>query len=100
MGTSTPVRDKLETMLRDTLSPMHLEIQDDSHKHAGHAGSRPQGETHFRVTVVSMAFAGESRVNRQRRVYAVLKPLLDEHVHALQLFTYTPEEYSSNLHNV
>jgi BolA protein len=71
---------------------VRLEIVDDSHRHAGHAGARPEGETHFSVTVVSAAFAGLSRVDRQRRVHAALAAELRTRVHALALRTLTPDE--------
>lgn len=71
---------------------MRLEIVDESHKHEGHAGWRPGGETHFRVRVVAPCFRGESRVGRQRMVYEALAEELADRVHALQLTTLTPEE--------
>jgi BolA protein len=69
-----------------------LVVHDDSGRHAGHAGARPGGESHFRLEIVSSAFAGESRVARQRRVYALLADELQSGVHALQLTTLTPDE--------
>jgi BolA protein len=86
------VADRIRQKLSAALAPTRLAIHDDSHRHAGHAGSRPEGETHFRVEIVSPIFAGESRVARQRRVYAVLAEEMAERVHALQLTTLTPEE--------
>lgn len=82
-------------LLADAFTPTHLEITDDSHRHAGHAGARPEGETHFRVVLVSEHFKGESRVARQRKVYATLQQLLATRVHALQLALFTPEEYAA-----
>ena len=82
----------IEEKLRAALTPARLEIRDDSHKHAGHAGWREGGETHFHVTVVSAAFDGQTRVARQRRVYEVLAAELADSVHALQLVTRTPDE--------
>ena len=65
----------------------------DIHKHAGHSGARPGGETHFSVRVVSESFAGVSRVERQRRVYAALADLMKpDGIHALALTTLTPAE--------
>ena len=72
--------------------PERLEIVDESDQHAGHAGHRPGGETHFRVDIVAAAFEGETRVARQRRVYQVLAEELADRVHALALSTRTPEE--------
>jgi BolA family transcriptional regulator, general stress-responsive regulator len=86
------VADRIRAKLTLALQPTRLEIHDDSHRHAGHAGSRPGGESHFRLEIVSPAFAGETRLARQRRVYAVLAEELREAVHALQLTTLTPEE--------
>jgi BolA family transcriptional regulator, general stress-responsive regulator len=82
----------IEQKLTDALAPTRLAIVDESHRHAGHAGARPEGETHFRVEVVSAAFAGRSRVARQRLVYAALAEELRTRVHALALTTLTPEE--------
>jgi BolA protein len=63
-----------------------------SHRHAGHAGARPEGETHFAVKITSAAFAGLSRVARQRLVYETLKDELASRVHALSLTTLTPDD--------
>ena len=84
--------ERIERKLTEQLAPARLEIEDQSHKHAGHSGWREGGETHFRVMVVAAAFAGESRVARQRRVYEILAEEMTERVHALSLVTLTPEE--------
>lgn len=86
------VAETIEQKLTQALAPQRLKIVDDSEKHKGHAGYREGGETHFRVEIVSQAFAGESRVARQRRVYGILAEELAGRVHALQLTTLTPEE--------
>lgn len=86
------VADSIADKLRRSLAPTRLEIVDDSARHEGHAGWRPGGETHFRVEVVSPAFAGKSRVERHRLVNAVLAEELSGPVHALQVKTLTPEE--------
>lgn len=86
------VRDAIERNLQESLRPARLAIEDESHRHAGHAGARPEGETHFRLTVVAEAFAGKSRVERQRMVYAALKDLMATRIHALSLATLTPSE--------
>jgi BolA protein len=78
--------------LTDSLSPTKLEIVDDSHKHAGHAGARPEGESHFSVTIVSQAFEGKSRVQRQRLVYQAISEEMSECIHALSLQTLAPGE--------
>ena len=86
------VADTIERKLTQALAPLRLRIVDDSEKHRGHAGYREGGETHFRVEVVAEAFAGQTRVARQRRVYDILAEELAAGVHALQLKTLTPEE--------
>jgi BolA protein len=89
MGTvAQAIRGKLEAALQ----PRRLEIVDESHLHAGHAGARPGGETHFRITLVSARFAGEGRVARQRLVYAALAEELKTRIHALSLTTLAPDE--------
>lgn len=86
------VRDSIEQYLRESLRPTRLEIEDQSYRHAGHAGARPEGETHFHVIVVADVFTGKSRVERQRMVYAALKELMASRIHALSLATLTPAE--------
>lgn len=86
------VRRAMEDKLRAAFAPTRLDITDDSHRHAGHGGARPEGETHFSVKIVSTAFAGQNRVTRQRAVYAALAQELETRVHALALTTLTPEE--------
>jgi len=71
---------------------MELIIEDESRKHAGHTGARPEGETHFRVRIVSAAFADLSRVERQRRVHDALKEELKTRIHALTLQILSPDE--------
>lgn len=85
-------RDRIETKLNAAFEPAELAVRDDSEKHRGHAGYRPDGETHFHVRIVSPAFEGQNRVARQRAVYRVLKDELTERVHALSLETLTPAE--------
>jgi BolA protein len=82
------IRDKLTSRF----APTRLVILDESHRHAGHAGARPGGETHFAVTVVSSAFAGLNRVARQRLVYETLADELATQVHALSLTTRADDE--------
>ena len=86
------IRDQIEYKLVQNLSPVRLVVNDESHRHAGHAGADPRGESHFSVTVVSAAFAGKSRVDRQRMVYGLLDAELKDRVHALSLTTLTPDE--------
>lgn len=82
----------IERKLMEALAPARLAITDDSHLHAGHAGSRPGGETHFTVEIVSERFRGLPRVARQRLVYAALADELQGPVHALALKTLAPGE--------
>ncbi|MEK0083388.1 BolA family protein [Benzoatithermus flavus] len=86
---------QLRTSLERALAPEHLEIVDESVRHHGHAGWRPEGETHFRVLVVSAVFAGRSRLERQRMVHAAAAGLLRERIHALSIRALTPEEAAS-----
>jgi BolA protein len=86
--------ETIRTKLEAAFSPQELVIEDESHRHAGHAGARPGGETHFRVAIVSAAFDGLGRVERQRRVHAVLAEELKAQVHALSLKLATPGEAS------
>lgn len=76
------------------LKPIRFELVDDSHKHAGHAGARPEGETHFRILVVSAAFEGKSRIARQQMVYGLLREEFARGLHALAMSTLTPAEDS------
>lgn len=86
------VADRIRAKLTAGLQPARLVIRDESHRHAGHAGARPEGESHFHVEVVSAAFAGAGRVARQRRVYELLAEEMAGPIHALALTTLTPEE--------
>lgn len=86
------VADTIRRKLTQRFAPTSLEIEDQSHLHAGHEGARPGGETHFAVTIVSAAFAGHSRVARQRLVYEALADELATNVHALSLTTLAPDE--------
>ena len=89
MTVAATIRQKLE----NAFAPAELTVEDDSTKHAGHSGARPGGETHFSVRLVSESFAGQSRVERQRRVYAALAELITPTgIHALALTTLTPAE--------
>ncbi|HEY2048559.1 MAG TPA: BolA family protein [Caulobacteraceae bacterium] len=91
-----PVASAIRDKLTAALSPTLLQIDDESARHAGHAGSREGGESHFHVTVESQAFAGQSAVSRQRRVYQVLAEELKGPVHALSLTLRAPGEASKS----
>ena len=92
--------DSIESIIRakltDALSPVVLEIVDESAKHAGHAGARPGEQTHFRLIVVSSAFENLSGVERQRKVYGLLKEEFSAGLHALAMRALTPEEANRN----
>jgi BolA protein len=81
---------QLRSVLERELTPLKLEIIDDSAKHAGHAGAREGG--HFRVRLVAAAFSGLSQLERHRLVYAAVAPLMGQSVHALSIVAHTPEE--------
>lgn len=81
---------QIEALLRSALQPLALEVQDDSHRHAGHAGAR-EGR-HFTVLITSAAFAGRARVARHRLVYDSLGPLMSQGVHALAIVARAPGE--------
>ena len=74
------------------LAPTRLELIDNSARHAGHAGARPEGESHFRLTIAAAAFAGKSRLERHRLVFAALGDLMQTDVHALAITALTPAE--------
>ena len=80
----------IEAALRASLSPQHLEVQDDSHLHAGHAGAR-EGR-HFTVRIVSERFNGLSRIHRHRLVYDALQILIPRGIHALAIEARAPGE--------
>jgi BolA protein len=90
MTDSAATAREIERILREKLAPTRLDVIDDSVRHVGHAGASEGG--HFRVVVVSTAFAGKSPVERHRLVNAALAGLFAGRIHALQLRTLTPEE--------
>jgi BolA protein len=83
---------QIEQRLRAALETQRLDIVDDSARHAGHAGARESGGGHFDVTIVSPAFAGKSRIERHRLVYAALGELMQRDIHALSLHALSPDE--------
>lgn len=86
------VSKSIQDKLNSALSPVRLEIINESAAHQGHAGDNGSGQTHFKVMVVSAAFAGMNRVARQRLIYQVLADELAGPVHALSLQLQTPDE--------
>lgn len=90
---ATIMREKLTTAFQ----PTHLELEDDSWRHAGHhheggMDAKPGGESHFNLTIVAASFSGQGRVQRQRAVNAVLATELAGPVHALSIKAQTPDE--------
>ena len=86
------VAEQIRQKLTDAFAPEGLEVVDQSHLHAGHVAAPEGGESHFRVVMVSGAFEGQSRLQRQRAVNAVLKAELAGPVHALALSLSSPSE--------
>lgn len=82
-----PIEKRINDILSKALLPERLEVINESHLHAGHAGGTPDGsgETHMRVRIISAKFDGVGRLQRHRMVNDLLKPILDEGLHALAL---------------
>jgi BolA protein len=87
-----PVATEMLARLNSALSPTRIELTDDSEQHRGHGGYNPAGESHFSLRIESEAFAGKSRVERQRMIYATLGDLMNERVHALSIRAAAPGE--------
>jgi len=87
-----PVATEMLRRLDSSLQPSRLQLVDDSEQHRGHGGYNPAGESHFSLRIESAAFAGKSRVERQRMVYAALGDLMRERVHALSIRASAPGE--------
>ena len=81
--------DTIAQKLKDALSPQHIEVEDVSHHHAGHAGWREGGGTHFTVTIKAESFAGKSRVQQHRLVNSILADELAGDIHALELHLFS-----------
>ena len=84
--------EAIQQKLTSTFAPTRLEIEDDSARHHGHAGARPEGESHFNVVIESQAFAGTPKVARQRMVYQALAEELAGPLHALSVKALAPGE--------
>lgn len=87
-----PVAREMISRLCAALNPTRMVLEDQSNQHVGHAGHDPRGESHFALTIESHAFAGLSRVERQRKIYAALGDLMSERVHALTIRAAAPGE--------
>ena len=86
------VRDTITRKLNDAFAPESIDVVDESNLHEGHAGHRPGGQSHFRVYIVSQAFAGKSRIDRHRMINTVLADDLAGGVHALAIHAAAPGE--------
>ena len=89
---TAPVATEMLRRLESALSPTRVELVDDSELHRGHGGYNPAGESHFTLRIESPAFAGKSRVDRQRMIYAALGELMEARVHALSIRATAPGE--------
>jgi len=87
MSVAARIRERLAA-----LDPVDLELVDESARHAGHAGARPGGNTHWRLTIVSPRFAGQPTLARHRMVYRALGELMHNPIHALAITARSPEE--------
>jgi BolA protein len=87
-----PVATEMLNRLNSALSPTRVHLVDDSEQHRGHGGYNPAGESHFILSIESPAFAGKSRVERQRMIYAALGELMRDRVHALSIRATAPGE--------
>ena len=90
-------QSQIRSRLEQALAPMRLDIEDESHLHAGHAGSR-EGKGHFSVHIVSDRFAGQTPIARHRMVYAALAELMQTDIHALSIDAQAPEEAAPPAH--
>ena len=86
------VAAEIDKRLREALAPTRLEVVNDSAKHRGHAGDDGSGESHFTVEIEALAFAGMSRLDRQRAINSALGDLLKERIHALAIRARAPGE--------
>ncbi len=87
-----PVHSEIEKRLTTELAPLSLNVINDSASHQGHAGDDGSGESHFTVEIVCAAFAGQSRLNRQRMVNRALGDMMRDKVHAMVIHARAPEE--------
>lgn len=84
--------DLISRKLTEAFAPHSLKVEDESHRHEGHAGHRPGGQTHFRVYIVSDAFKGKTRLERHRMINGILSSELAGGVHALAIHATAPGE--------
>jgi BolA protein len=91
-ASTEPLAAEIDKRLRVALAPTRLAVINDSDRHRGHAGHDGSGESHFTVEIEAPAFAGMSRIERQRAVNALLKDLLRDRIHALAIRARAPGE--------
>jgi BolA protein len=84
--------DRIIALLNKGLSPTNLTLLDNSASHAGHAGARPEGETHYQLIIESPAFAGKTKIQRHQAIYALLADEFKTGLHALMITAKTPGE--------
>ncbi len=84
--------DLITKKLTEAFVPQSLEVLDESHQHAGHAGHRPGGQTHYRIYIVSKVFKGKTRLERHRMINELLSVELSSGVHALAIHADAPDE--------
>ncbi len=89
------IEEEIKTILQKEISPDYLEVINESHKHAGHAGDDGSGQTHFKLIVVSSRFSECTRVQRQQMVNALIKPLFNKGLHAISMRLLSPEEFTT-----
>ena len=82
---------KIRELLEQSLQPQFLEITDDSHKHAGHAGAK-SGAGHFNIMIIGDVFSGKNRIQRHRLIYDALNEMMNSDIHALSIQAYDSEE--------
>jgi BolA protein len=86
------VAERIKAELSAAFDPARLDLVDQSALHKGHSGARPQGESHFKLMIVSNLFEGKSRIERQRLIYSALGDMMTTEIHALSISALTPTE--------
>lgn len=90
------IERSLKDILENKFSNSTVEVINESHLHAGHAGSPGTGQSHFKILIVADEFEGHSKISRHRMVNTAVQPLFDEGLHALSLVLFTKNEYIGN----
>ena len=88
----SPRASRMKKALQERFNPLSFELIDESSRHAGHGGARPEGETHFRIRMTADAFTGQTRVNRQRLINEALREEFEAGLHALAMELRAPGE--------